>query len=243
MGPNAVTTHRVSAVAVLLRQLRSALLALLAIAATVSFFVGERTDAIVIGAIPAVSVGLGFGNEYRAERAGAALHDQLRHQAVVVRGGDARSVDVVGLVPGDVVRLVPGTVVPADVRLIDDEHLQCSESVLTGESAPVTKDPAPVLVKTSLADLTSCALMGTVVSAGSATGAVVATGRHGLRQRRHRAGHAHAGYRVPGRSTPVIPPAGLGGRGRRRAYPASPCSRRYSALSWTGPDWSMVVHG
>ncbi|MDI5941760.1 cation-transporting P-type ATPase [Micromonospora sp. DH15] len=45
VGPNAVRTHRVSALAVLARQFRSALLGLLLAAATVSFFVGERTDA------------------------------------------------------------------------------------------------------------------------------------------------------------------------------------------------------
>ena len=102
-GPNAVRTHRVSALSVLGRQLRSALLALLLVAATVSFFVGERTDAIVIGLILSISVLLGFANEYRADRAGAALHDRIRHQVVVVRGGRQRSVDVVDLVPGDVI--------------------------------------------------------------------------------------------------------------------------------------------
>src|SRR5690242_4825965 len=74
-GPNAVRTHRVSPLAVLGRQLRSPLLGLLLAAAVVSAGVGERIDAVVIGAILAVSVLLGFGNEYRAERAGAALHD------------------------------------------------------------------------------------------------------------------------------------------------------------------------
>ena len=118
VGPNAVRTHRVSAVAVLVRQLRSPLLALLAAAAIVSYFVGERSDAVVIAVILTVSVGLGFANEYRAERAGAALHDNVRHQAVVVRGGIAGGVDVVDLVPGDVVRLELGMVVPADVRLL-----------------------------------------------------------------------------------------------------------------------------
>jgi Mg2+-importing ATPase len=178
VGPNAVTTHRVSAIAVLLRQLRSALLALLAIAAAVSFFVGERTDAIVIGIILAVSVGLGFGNELRAERAGAALHDQVKHHTVVLRSGQASSVDVTDLVPGDVVRLDLGMVVPADVRLLEVEHLQCTESVLTGESAAVAKSLAQVVSGAPLADLTSCALMGTIVSVGSATAVVVATGRN-----------------------------------------------------------------
>ena len=73
-GPNAVRTHRVNALAVLGRQLRSAVLGLLAATAVVSYFLGDTTQAIIIGVILAASIGLGFVNEYRAERASAALH-------------------------------------------------------------------------------------------------------------------------------------------------------------------------
>jgi Mg2+-importing ATPase len=177
VGSNAVRTHRVSAIGILIRQLRSALLVLLALAASVSFLVGERTDAVVIATILAVSVGLGFANEYRAERAGAALHDRIRHQTVVIRAGAARRIDVVDLVPGDVVRLDLGVVVPADIRLFAVEHLECDESVLTGESATACKSVDPTRLGASLGDLSSCALMGTVVRAGAGTGVVVATGR------------------------------------------------------------------
>jgi Mg2+-importing ATPase len=175
-GPNVVRTHRVSAWAVFGRQLRSGLLGLLLVAATVSFFVGERTDALVIGVILAVSVGLGFGNEYRAERAGAALQNQVRYRAAVLRDGAVRQVDVAALVPGDVVRLRMGAVVPADLRLLAVEQLSCDEAVLTGESVPVSKQADPVPAGAPVAELASCALMGTVVAAGSATGVVVATG-------------------------------------------------------------------
>lgn len=75
-GPNAVRTHRVSAIAVLGRQLRSAVLGLLAATAVVSFFLGDSKQAIIIGVILAASIGLGFVNEYRAERASAALHSR-----------------------------------------------------------------------------------------------------------------------------------------------------------------------
>ncbi|MFD8597863.1 magnesium-translocating P-type ATPase [Kitasatospora sp. NPDC059646] len=175
-GPNAVRTHRVRALAVLGRQLRSALLLLLLAAAVVSYFFGERADALIIGVILALSVALGFANEYRAERAAQALHSQVRHTAVALRDGREQEVDVTGLVPGDVVRLVLGQVVPADVRVLQSTGLQCDESILTGESAPVDKDPAAVAGEPELAELSSCALMGTVVHAGGGTGVVVATG-------------------------------------------------------------------
>jgi Mg2+-importing ATPase len=94
-----VRTHRVSAVAVLVRQLRSALLGLLAAEAIVSYFVGAHTDALVIAVVLTVIVGLGFANEYRAGRAGSAMRLDVRHQAAAVRGGIGGSVDVVDLVP------------------------------------------------------------------------------------------------------------------------------------------------
>ena len=118
VGPNVIAVRRVRFVAVLARQLRSALLLLLVVTATVSFFLGNRTDAAIIGVILVVSVGLGCFNEYRAELAAQALHTQIRHEVVVRRDGHARNVDVTELVPGDVVRLTVGQIVPADVRIL-----------------------------------------------------------------------------------------------------------------------------
>ncbi|HET7310700.1 MAG TPA: magnesium-translocating P-type ATPase [Mycobacteriales bacterium] len=175
VGPNVLLTHRANPWTVLARQLRSPLLFLLAATAAASFFVGERTDALIIGAILVVSVGLGFFNEYRAERATQALHDQVSHRCVVRRQGHGTTVDVVDLVPGDVVDLRLGEVVPADLRLLDAEDLECVESVLTGESMPAAKVVEPVPPATPLADLADCALMGTVVSQGLGSGVVVAT--------------------------------------------------------------------
>lgn len=175
-GPNAVREHRARAGAVLVRQLRSPLLVLLALTAAVSFFLGERTDALVIGTILALSVGLSFVNEYRAERSAEALHDRVRHMVTALREGAPTVLDVVDLVPGDVVRLQLGSVVPADIRLTETTGLQCDESVLTGESAAVGKSIEALPGPAALADLTCCALMGTVVSSGSGVGVVVATG-------------------------------------------------------------------
>ncbi len=84
VGPNAVRTHRVSAMAVLKRQLNNAVLGLLAVTAVLSFFLGDSTQAIIIGVILLASIGLGFVNEYRAERATAALHSRLRHTTAVL---------------------------------------------------------------------------------------------------------------------------------------------------------------
>ncbi len=176
VGPNAVRSHRALALPVLARQLRSPLLVLLAVTALASAFLGERSDAVIIGVILLASVGLGFANEYKAEKAAEALHSSIRHRCVVLRAGHPRTADVTELVPGDLVDLQLGQVIPADLRLLATAGLECDESVLTGESVPAEKSPAPVPAGTPLAELTSCALMGTVVRAGSGTGVVVATG-------------------------------------------------------------------
>lgn len=177
-GPNAVATHRARVFPVLWHQLRSPLLGLLVAAAVASFLVGERSDAVIIGLIVSVSVGLGFVNEYRAEKAAEALHSQIRHQTVVLRDGRATLVDVTALAPGDLVELRLGDIVPADLRLLEVTGLECDESVLTGESLPVDKNLAAVAAGTPLAELSGCALMGTVVRTGAARGVVVATGAH-----------------------------------------------------------------
>ena len=175
-GPNTVRTHHVSALSVLARQLRSALLLLLIAAAVVSAFVGEGTDAIIIGVIIAASVGLGFANEYRAERAAEALHSSIRHLVTVIRGGEPTRLEVTHLVPGDVVHLDVGSIVPADLRLLAASGVECDESILTGESVPVSKTPDPAAAGAALAELSSCLFMGTVIAEGSADAVVVATG-------------------------------------------------------------------
>jgi Mg2+-importing ATPase len=174
-GGNTVASMRAQPWTVLWHQLRSPLLGLLVAAAITSFFVGQRSEAVIIGVIVALSVGLGFVNEFRAEKAAQALHSRISHQAVVIRDGQPVRVPVVTLVPGDVVELRLGDLVPADLRLLTVCGLECDEAVLTGESMPVAKSPAPTAA-TSLADLTCCALMGTVVHAGEGRGVAVATG-------------------------------------------------------------------
>jgi Mg2+-importing ATPase len=176
VGANALRTHRASPWLVLGRQLRSPVLILLFVTAAVALFVGDTTNAVVIAVILFASVGLGFGNEYRAERAAEALHSRVSHRVVVVRGGSAQEINVVDLVPGDVVRLGLGAIVPADIRLLTSKDLLCDESILTGESLPVEKTEQPAATTESLSDLTSCAFMGTVIQSGTATGVVVATG-------------------------------------------------------------------
>ena len=174
-GPNALGTHRVRAGAVLFRQIRNPILILLLGAALVSGLTGGGTNAVIIAVIVALSVGLGFINEYRAEAAMASLRGKIRHEAEVLRDGRTCRVPVANLVPGDVVSLRIGALVPADLRLLKVDELECDEGVLTGESMPVAKSVAPVADRRAL-DQPGCAFMGTIVHQGSALGVVVRSG-------------------------------------------------------------------
>jgi Mg2+-importing ATPase len=176
-GPNAIRSHGARPLAILGRQLRNPLLILLAGATIISLVVGQRTDAIIILAIVALSVGLGFFNEYRSERVVEALHASIRHRALVLRDGAPVAVDVTEVVPGDVVLLRTGDLVPADIRLLDARELECDEAVLTGEAVPKTKRSEPEQQADLIElGLRSIAYMGTTVRGGSGRGIVLQTG-------------------------------------------------------------------
>jgi Mg2+-importing ATPase len=173
-GANVLATRRVTALGVLMRQLHNPLLILLLAAAGVSAATGDTTDGGIIAAIVVLSVGLGFVNEYRSEVAVVALHAHIRHQALVWRDGTQQPVDVRELVPGDVLALRVGDLVPADLRLIEANQLECDEAVLTGESMAAAKTIDGTATDSAV-DLPSCAFMGTVVHQGSGRAVVVAT--------------------------------------------------------------------
>jgi len=175
-GHNVLLSHGVSALSVLVRQLRSYLLLLLLVAAVVSAVVGDHTEAAIIGGIMLMSVGLSFLNEYRSEKAVEALHSQIRHLAFVERDDAPTEVAVTDIVPGDVVHLRVGDVVPADLRLVEAHELECDESVLTGESRVAAKTADAHPAGESPLDLPSCAFMGTVIRSGDGRGLVVRTG-------------------------------------------------------------------
>jgi potassium/sodium efflux P-type ATPase len=80
------------------------------------------------------------------------------------------------VVRGDVVLIEAGDRVPADLRLLRARNLQVDEAPLTGESVPVEKGVAPVAATAALGDRTGMVYSGTLVTAGQATGVVVATG-------------------------------------------------------------------
>ncbi|WP_242632306.1 cation-translocating P-type ATPase [Rubripirellula amarantea] len=176
-GPNALQSAAVVRwYHVLGRQFTDVLIVILAIAAVVSFAVGEVADALTIVAIVLLNGVLGFVQEWKAERAIEALQKMLSPQCTVVRDGDEKKIDAVELVPGDIVQLETGDSVPADLRFIQARNVRVDESALTGESDSIPKQTQAVDAGAPLAERACMAWMGTAVTAGRAACVVTATG-------------------------------------------------------------------
>ncbi len=158
-------------------QLSSAMVVLLIVAAIVSVYLGEWADAAVIGAIVLLNGLLGFIQDYRAERALAALKKLAVPTVRVRREGVIAERSSRELVPGDIVLLEVGNSVPADCRLLESVNLKIEEAALTGESEPVEKQtsrrPGENL---PLGDRDNMAYMGTVVTYGHGSAVVTETG-------------------------------------------------------------------
>jgi len=140
-------------------------------AAVISGIVGELTDTIAIVVIVILNAVIGFVQEYRAEKAMAALKKMAASAATAVRDGVAVSVPASLLVPGDMVTLEAGKVVPADMRLTESAQLKMDEAALTGESEAVEKHTRVLHDEhLSLGDRKNLAFKGTFVTYGRGRG-------------------------------------------------------------------------
>ena len=167
---------RRSAWKILWEQLTATMVVILIIAAVVSGLLGSFKDTAAIGAIVVLFALLGFIQEFRAERAMAALKKLAVPTVRVMRGGQLREISSRELVPGDVLLLESGNLVPADCRLLESVNLRIQEAALTGESEPVEKHVEPLAGELPLGDRRNMAYMGTVVTLGRGRAVVVATG-------------------------------------------------------------------
>jgi len=177
-GPNEIRAARgPSVLAMLAGQFQDFMVLVLLGATAVSAVLGEYRDVVAILAIVVMNALLGFVQEFRAERALAALRRLAAPQATVVREGRAIHVDAAELVPGDVILVGPGDRVPADARLVECHGVEADESVLTGESKPSRKDADSIMRESvPVAERRNMLHAGTVITRGRGTALVVSTG-------------------------------------------------------------------
>ncbi|MHB1295817.1 MAG: magnesium-translocating P-type ATPase [Anaerolineae bacterium] len=177
-GPNALEPkRRASTLRLFLSQFKSPLVLILVFAATVSAFVGEWTDAVIVLAVVIGSTVVGFVQEYRASDAIGKLRSQVTLHTQVLRGGQPQMVPSEQVVPGDVALLSAGSLIPADGVVLDASYFFVNQAVLTGETFPAEKRPDVVPASASLAERANCVYMGTSVRSGTAQVLIVQTGK------------------------------------------------------------------
>ncbi len=178
LGPNRLPEREPTTLTeIAVRQFRSPLIYILALAAVLSASIGDLKDALFILAVLVINALLGSYHEARAERSSRALQKLLRIRVTVTRDGEASEIDAEQLVPGDIIWLESGNRVPADTRLLGARGLEVDESLLTGESVAAVKDPVwQGQPDTPLADRRNMIFAGSMIAHGRASGVVVATG-------------------------------------------------------------------
>lgn len=160
-----------------LDQFKDFMILILIGAAIISGIIGEPADTIAIIVIVVLNAVIGFIQEYRAEKAMAALKKMAAQIATVIRDGKPANIPAVEIVPGDIVLLEAGKVVPADMRLIETAQLKVEEAALTGESIPAEKHIKALHDEMlPLGDRKNMAYKGTTVSYGRGAGIAAATG-------------------------------------------------------------------
>lgn len=176
-GMNVLSKKRgKSALTRFLLQFHQPLIYILLISSIITVLLREYVDASVIFGVVLINSIVGFLQESKALRSLEALARTMVAQVTVVRDGVKKRLSSVDLVPGDLVVLASGDKVPADIRLIQSKELQVNESVLTGESLPVSKKDESLAAETVLPERSNMVYASTLVTYGQGTGIVVETG-------------------------------------------------------------------
>ncbi|PIV90552.1 carbonate dehydratase [Candidatus Gracilibacteria bacterium CG17_big_fil_post_rev_8_21_14_2_50_48_13] len=176
-GPNALPPAA-SRPAILrfLAQFNNVLIYVLLTSALITGLGAHYLDTAVILGVVFLNALIGFIQEGKAERALASMNALLEARCTALRGGEKVDLAVEQLVPGDIVLLQAGDKIPADLRLLESVRFAVDESMLTGESIPVEKKVAAIQTADILAERINMGYSGTLVTRGTATGIVTATG-------------------------------------------------------------------
>ncbi|QIL46082.1 cation-translocating P-type ATPase [Vagococcus coleopterorum] len=162
-----------------LDQFKDFMIMVLIAAALISFFTGDKVEAIMILVVIVIMAIFGVVQEAKAEQAIEALKSMSTPNANALRDGHINSIKSTELVPGDIVALEAGDVIPADLRLFESNSLKIEEAALTGESVPSEKEAVALEGDdVPIGDRINMAYMNSNVTYGRGTGVVVGTGMH-----------------------------------------------------------------
>ena len=166
--------NKQNAAGIFISQFRDFLTLILLVSAVISLVLGEYIDSITIMAIVFINAVLGFSQEYKTERTLENLRAISAPKATVLRSGEKKEIPAAFIVPGDTVFLTAGCKVPADGKITRSFELCADESLLTGESVPVSKT---VFSGGETKEIQSgFVYMGTVITSGHGEFTVTDTG-------------------------------------------------------------------
>lgn len=139
---------------------------------------GQRNYATVIIILTIISISgfLKFYQEGKSDKEKAKLEALTRNEVSVLRDGVEKTINMKSLVPGDIVFLNAGSIIPGDARVIENDDLFVSQSLMTGESIPVEKTSDVCRTQHELFDVPNLLFMGTHVVSGSGKALLVLTG-------------------------------------------------------------------
>lgn len=165
-GKNTITRRRKRSPILLFFQQFADVMTIILIACTgVSVFMGDEIEAFVMIGIVVANAILGFVQEFRTEKTIEALATMTALKAHIIRDGRTQEILAERVVPGDIAVVKAGDILPADGRLLRAVDFRADESMLTGESEPVSRDQGEVYG-------------GTQVVGGNAIVEITATGMH-----------------------------------------------------------------
>ncbi len=171
-GRNELPQPRFRFLRLLARQFKSIFIALLLLAAVVTFLLGEPFDAAFILFFVFIGVALSLFQEYKSNATADTLQSYLVRTITVRRDNVDVEVPTAEIVPGDILKLESGEIVPADAVIRFASGFQVDETTFTGESIPLTK----IAHEDGKFSNDSRLLQGTVVVRGLAYAEVTATG-------------------------------------------------------------------
>ena len=165
-----------SVLRLLWKQCKSPFIVILAVAICISWWTGELFEASVTFAIVLVNIGLGFFQEFHADREFFALQQYLPKRVTIRRDGASVTIPADELVPGDIALFRAGQNIVCDGRILEATNCSVSEAALSGESAPVEKQASVCVATIGIFARTNMVYAGTSMMTGQATVLVTALG-------------------------------------------------------------------
>ncbi len=176
-GPNSLSRKKPKSILLMFfEQFIDPIIYLLTVAMVLAYVFGEWIEGHAVLAVILLTVLIGFFMELQARRSVDALQKMTLTKARVYRNGTLEIIEAQFLVPGDIIQLEAGDVVPADARLIEVHSLGVKESILTGESNQINKNPELLPKEMPLTEQSNMVFNGTFVSRGNARAIVITTG-------------------------------------------------------------------